>query len=419
MTVAARLDAAFPASELSWKGWQYAAFRVALLYSAFWIIGLYVPLGGLLSPAIGALYTALRHTALPGSAQGEPLLNYLVMYAELAAALLLALLWSVLERRGSFTRRLFWPVHTLLRYYLASVLFIYGWDKVFLMQMPAPTLTDALTPSGELSQMGLLWRTVGASPLFQAVGGWAEVIPGGLLLFRRTTLPGALLSAVVMGFVFLLNLSFGVFVKIGSGHYFVFSLLLLTPYLGNLLRLLGNRPTQPLALPAAPPERWLRWAGQLLRVAALYPVAWLPLSMNLAFTAKWQPIPAASQLSGVYEVLSDSRPATQRLDMDRRWSRVALDSTTYTGKLPFFRVVRVNREVAYGRYTDDPDHQRLTLSSSAALMLDYRRQPDGTLLLTGREFGQPFTAQLRPAGREATRLLTEHFGWVIDLPDNR
>ncbi|ULH15674.1 hypothetical protein MF271_03265 [Deinococcus sp. KNUC1210] len=109
-----------------------------------------------------------------------------------------------------------------------------------------------LTPYGEMSHMGLLWRMVGASPLFERVGGWAEVILAFLLLSRCTSLPGALLSAGVMGFVFLLNISFDVWVKLFSGHLFVSSLLVLTPYLGNLSRLLQNQPTQPVSYPATP-----------------------------------------------------------------------------------------------------------------------------------------------------------------------
>lgn len=416
----AQADSAPASSAPPWKPWQYAAFRMAAVYLLFGLISLFLPHDHLLYPPINALYTSFTHQALPPytPALGEPLFNYLAMYGRLGLSAVLALVWSLSERRGTFTERLFWPIHTLLRYYLASVLFMYGWDKVFLMQMPAPTLSEALTPLAEMSHMQLLWSAVGASPLFQLVGGWAEVVPGFLLLFRRTTLLGALLSAVVMGFVFLLNVSFDVYVKIASGHYLMFSLLLLTPYLRNLFRLLLNCPTQPVGLPATPSQPWLSWAGRILRGAALIWAVWSPLSINLAFKAKWQPVPAHSQIGGLYEVVSDSRPAVQRLDTDQRWTWAAFDNTTYPGKQPQFRVARVNHEVLHGRYTEDAQNHQVTLTTKTPLTLTFTRQPGGTLTLSGKESGHPFTAVLKPAKRQATYLMNEPSGWVIDLPDN-
>ncbi|GGQ98255.1 hypothetical protein [Deinococcus ruber] len=413
------LNVLFPAPAQPWKNWQRLLFRGIFVYLALGLIEFILPYDHLLYSPINALYLALTHRSLPALGGAEPLFNYLVMYAQLVFSGALAVIWSGLERRGGLTERLFWPTHTLLRYFLASMLFAYGWDKVFLMQMPAPTVTDMLTPYGEMSHMGLLWRMVGASPLFEMVGGWAEVIPACLLLVCRTSLPGALLSAGVMGFVFLLNISFDVIVKISSGHLFVYSLLLLTPYLGNLVRLLQNRPTQPVSYPAMPALPWLRWLGWLLRAVALYWAVWLPLNLNLTFKAKWTPAPLHSQLGGLYEVVSDSRPASQSLTDDQRWSRVAFDQTAYPGGLPFFRIVRVNREIVRGRYAEDAKNARLTLKESTPLTLSYRRRPDGTLTLSGTEGGQPFTAELKPASKQATFIRDEPPGWVIDQTQNR
>lgn len=56
--------------------------------------------------------------------------------------------------------------------------------------------------------MGLLWRFMAFSPTVQFLAGLAEVVAAVLLLFGRTAWLGALLAAIDMSVVFLLNLTF-------------------------------------------------------------------------------------------------------------------------------------------------------------------------------------------------------------------
>lgn len=60
---------------------------------------------------------------------------------------------------------LLWAGHWLLRLWLAGYLLIYGWSKVFHMQMGYADFADALVQYGEMSPMGLLWRFMAFSPL--------------------------------------------------------------------------------------------------------------------------------------------------------------------------------------------------------------------------------------------------------------
>ena len=69
----------------------------------------------------------------------------------------------------------------------------YGLQKLIPLQMSTPSLHRFLQPMGEMSGMGLVWRFMGISPEYQMFAGLLEVIPGVLLCFRRTRLPGALL----------------------------------------------------------------------------------------------------------------------------------------------------------------------------------------------------------------------------------
>jgi hypothetical protein len=110
------------------------------------------------------------------------------------------------------------PLRTWARYILAAALLGYGSVKIVKLQFPAPDAGDLLTPLAERSPMGLLWTFMGFSTAYCAFGGIAEVVPGVLLLFRRTATLGSFLAAAVLTNIVLLNFTFDVPVKIYSAH---------------------------------------------------------------------------------------------------------------------------------------------------------------------------------------------------------
>ncbi|WP_226829596.1 hypothetical protein [Brevibacterium aurantiacum] len=143
------------------------------------------------------------------------------------------------------TGRILWIGHWLLRIWLAGYLLIYGWSKVFLIQMGQADYADALVQYGEMSPMGLLWRFMAFSPGVQALAGLAEVAAAAFLLFRRTAWLGALLAAVDMTVVFVLNLTFDVPVKQLSGIMALAGIILLIPNVPRLCRFLVGKTTGP------------------------------------------------------------------------------------------------------------------------------------------------------------------------------
>ena len=120
----------------------------------------------------------------------------------------------------------------------------YALTKVFHTQMGYSDYADALVQYGEMSPMGLRWRFMAFSPTVQLLAGLAELLAVILLLFRRTAWLGALIAALDMGVVFLLNLTFDVPVKQLSGAMTLVALILLIPNLGRLVSFLLGRPTR-------------------------------------------------------------------------------------------------------------------------------------------------------------------------------
>ena len=118
------------------------------------------------------------------------------VFVLLLCSALIAIVWSLLDRRRSEYQSLHAWVRLLVRYSLAISLFWYGFDKVFVAQMaPAWMYLERLVERfGDMSPAGLLWAFIGYSPAYQIFGGLAEVAAASLLLFRRTTTLGALIA---------------------------------------------------------------------------------------------------------------------------------------------------------------------------------------------------------------------------------
>ena len=90
-------------------------------------------------------------------------------------------------------------------------------------------LQQQVTPLGEFSPSA---SDVGVHVFFVFVSsfaGLAEVLGGVLLLWRRTTMLGALIVFAVMSNVLAMNLSYDVSVKLLAGHLVLMSVILLAP----------------------------------------------------------------------------------------------------------------------------------------------------------------------------------------------
>jgi uncharacterized membrane protein YphA (DoxX/SURF4 family) len=163
---------------------------------------------------------------------------------------------------------------TVIRYYLASVILSYGFAKVFTSQFPH-LMANMDARFIELSPMRVAWSFFGYSRGYQIFLGWGEVIPAALLLFRRTTLLGALIMFVVMLNVFLVNIFFDVCVKLNSGIYTVLAMYLLLQEFNRLWtffianKLTGPRPEIVLEWPT-----WLKISSHVLNFAALAYILW-------------------------------------------------------------------------------------------------------------------------------------------------
>jgi len=105
----------------------------------------------------------------------------------------------------------------------------------------------------------MLWIFMAASPVYTVLSGVVETTGGLLLLFRRTTTLGALISAGAMANVLLLNVFYDVNQKIRCIHYLLLALFLLAPHLPKLWRaLVMNEATAAMQEPEISGNKWVR-----------------------------------------------------------------------------------------------------------------------------------------------------------------
>lgn len=173
---------------------------------------------------------------------GDTLLNYLLCVTFLGVAVLGTVIWSLLDRHRPHYQTLYAWLRFFLRLNVGMGMFQYGFYKVFPIQMQPPHLAVLNEPVGQASPMTLLWTLLGLSPMYERVCGAAEVLGGLLILFRRTALAGALMSAFVMTNVVLYNFFFDVPVKLYALHVLLMACFVMLPDLRPLWDFfVGNR----------------------------------------------------------------------------------------------------------------------------------------------------------------------------------
>jgi len=91
------------------------------------------------------------------------------------------------------------------RYLLGLVMIFYSITKILQTQFVVVPFLQWQQPLESLSGKTIAWAFLGHSPWFEILLGFLELIPGILLLFRRTILLGAILLLPVTLNVFLIN----------------------------------------------------------------------------------------------------------------------------------------------------------------------------------------------------------------------
>lgn len=423
--------AAPPAGETRWSTPRKVLFRVAVLYFALHVFPYPLSRFPVFASLTRALYSVttpivnavgVRWFALPvernlAAGCGDRAAHYVGVLLELGLALALAAAWSWLDRRRPNYGRIAYWGSVALRYYVGYTMLEYGIIKLLKSQFPFPGPQLLLTPIGELNPMRVLWVLMGISAPYTLFIGACEFLGGCLLFFRRTLVAGALLTFGVLVNVFLMNLFYGVCVKLLSAH-----LLLMT---GALLIPDARRLVDAVLLGRAVPARGSARPGLSQRLMRALGAAKLLLVPVLVLHAvhygygAWHsygdaaPKPA---LYGIWDVESFTRGG-QVLSADdptaQRWSWLAVDMDQRA------RLRRAVGRAVPVRLVVEPAARRMELTFEAAselpVSLSYSEPEPAVLELRGELDGAQTVIRLKQRPEAQIPLANYRWRWTSDL----
>ena len=369
---------------------------------------------------VGRTVLGIETTFDPNSGSGDQSAFWVMAFCALVVAAVVAVLWSILDRRPADPRLAAWFL-TGLRFCLAGQMLFYGIAKTIPTQMPTPALSTLLEPFGQFTPMSVLWTQVGSSPVYEILLGVAELSAGLLLLLPRTATLGAMLSLVSMAQVFVLNMTFDVPVKLLSFHLMVFSLILLAPQLRRMLDffLLARRAEPAVQPPLFTGRRANRYAVWVQAVVGLWMVAGV---VHVGYTTWYEfgggaPKPALYGMWEVAEFRLDGQPVAPLTTDETRWQRLVIE---YEGAAT---VQQMDGALITAPALVDPAAHSLTLPAQPGAQnlpvgtFTYDRPEPGRLFLEGTLDGRPATIDLRSTDLDSFPLNQDRFHWIRDQPN--
>jgi hypothetical protein len=263
-----------------------------------------------------------------GGGSGDTAQNWIQLGVFLVIALAATMVWSVLDRKRTAYPVLYAWLRFTIRLMVGVSMIVYGFAKVLPIQMQPPSIGMLNEPFGQMSPMTLLWSMLGVMPVYEMICGWAEVIAGVLLLVRRTSLAGAMLTTFVMTNVLLYNLFYDVPVKLFAAHLVLLALFLILADIGPLYRFFVlNESAEPKGVWVPPVSR----AG-ILKAMKIVEICYLALALiTVAYnvSTRWTAFQAGqkpSPLVGAWTV-ANATPAAPKTAEGRPWTNVYFDNT--------------------------------------------------------------------------------------------
>lgn len=357
---------------------------------------------------------------------GDTLHDWVFVELILIVSALGGLVWAFLSRAREEDPRLADWLRIYLRYALAAILMGYGFSKVFDLQFSPPGNLLLIQPLGRMTPMMLAWTFMGYSPAYTIFAGVLECLGGLLLLFRRTSSLGALLAAVVLANVVMMNLSYDIPVKLHASLYLVTAIWILAPAVKPLAELLVfHRMAQPELSPSI---QWQGWRNRLRWGAKAMLAGWIVCSNAWENASDWRQWRASEHhqsgpVEGFFEIKAMTRDGKEvpRLYTDAQgWRWVSIGGSS-------FRLATVDgTRLPSSRMIVDDAKRAMVLTEWTTSQPGSAAGPKGELtyawtdarhlVLKGRLGDAPVELWLEKRETESFPLMNRGFHWISEHP---
>jgi hypothetical protein len=126
----------------------------------------------------------------------------LLFPADSAAAILVALAWTLIDRWRKYDTDLRELARLLCSYALGAQVLVYAFTKIFATSWPAglarPSVLSIYTQLGEGGPSSAFWWWMGLAPAYVSFTAVVELLGGVLMFFRRTATLGTLLNLLIL-----------------------------------------------------------------------------------------------------------------------------------------------------------------------------------------------------------------------------
>ncbi|GAB3919502.1 DoxX family protein [Mucilaginibacter boryungensis] len=419
-----------------WSPAQKVGFRFALLFFILFILcdpNGAVPLlsnyeGVYMAPVqklVVWMGTHVFHLTKPITAftngSGDTTYNWIVLLLIFIKSVVGAAIWSLIDTKPKSYDRLYYWLLVVLRFYVGFTMLGYGGYKVIKLQFPAPGPARLLESYGDSSPMGLAWTFMGYSKAYNYFTGIAELTCGILLLFRRTTLFGAVIAFTVIANIVAINYCFDVPVKIVSSALLLMVIFILLKDLNRIIKFFFlNQTAEPAVL--TPRRFQKRWKNISLTVTKYLLIAYTVFSIggNVISNMKYGDDAKHPVLYGLFntQTFIQGKDTLPPLTTDTtRWKRISINSfgsvriTTMNDSTRnySFKADSVKKQIIIGSFKD----------TTRKYTFAYTLSKDSILNMTGKGPNGDMSATLKRFDEKKFLLMRRGFHLINESPFNK
>ncbi|MBT1695965.1 hypothetical protein KK083_03695 [Fulvivirgaceae bacterium PWU4] len=337
-------------------------------------------------------------------------------------SLIIATGWLVIDRKYQlrYESKLNSLLRAVVRYHTGLTMIVYGMAKVLPLQFGDMGIDRLESTIGQYSPMGFLWAFMSHSKFYTASAGLIEVIGGVLLLFRRTTLLGAVICFTAMANVVLMDIGYDVSVKMFAIHLLLMTILLMADDAARLMKFFVlNQPTQPVHYAPLFTEKRTRMIGYVLKTLIIGYFTVTTVNM-LTDRMKNEHDHRNDHVSGIYKIRKfvvngDTLPP---LGTDAvRWKNFILSGTSYMPDKMMVRYMTDSRAM----FTFSADTLQRTLvfhsdqDSTDRYVMKYERLPENIYVLSGLHKQDSIWIEAEGKASHEYQLTRSGVRWIRDL----